>query len=62
MDISKLEQLVARYKPEDKTNKVALNTFLKDGIQKPAQAPLKQKEDPTQQQSFEFGIDDDNDA
>lgn len=60
MDIKKLEQLVSRYKPEDKTSKVALNTFLKDGLKKPAQPSPKKSEEPAQ--SFEFGIDDDNDA
>lgn len=31
VDISKIEQLVTRYKQTDKANKIALNTFLKDG-------------------------------
>lgn len=40
--MTKIEQLVNKYKPEEKTNKVALNTFLKEGIvpaKPPAVAP-----------------------
>jgi len=74
--MTKIEQLVNKYKPEEtKVNKVALNTFLKEGIapaKKTAPATNKpsandKKQSTTEQasgaqQSFEFGIDDDNDV
>ena len=45
--MSKIEQLVKSYKPEERSNRVALNTFLKDGLQPTPQQPAKPKPEKT---------------